>query len=232
MMEYCTASGKAGTPKLAEDCRTLAFNVLLRVGFGKFSDFMRPSDRSENPLINDANTPMDYRDALATILQNIMLVLAFGPNLLAKIPFPRKLAQLGDATQVFKSYMTDMYQHACEEATSRDANGEIDNNLLTSLVNAASMETGRLNKDEVIGNMFVYNFAGHDTTAHTLAMTFMLLAAYPEVQDWMHEEIVHVLGQESDSAMWDYDASFPRLKRCLAVLVRRTTICKLLTFES
>ena len=38
---------------------------------------------------------------------------------------------------------------------------------------------------EIFGNIFVTMFAGRDTTANTLAYAMLLLAAYPEVQDWV-----------------------------------------------
>ena len=41
----------------------------------------------------------------------------------------------------------------------------------------------------IYGNMFIFNFASHDTTAQTLKLTIHLLAAHPEVQDWMREEL-------------------------------------------
>lgn len=43
------------------------------------------------------------------------------------------------------------------------------------------------------------------------------LAGNPEVQDWIHEEIQHVLG-DRQKKQWDYKADFPRLKRCISVL--------------
>lgn len=42
--------------------------------------------------------------------------------------------------------------------------------------------------------VFVFNFAGHDTTAHTLTFATFFLAANPDVQDWVSEEINHVMG--------------------------------------
>lgn len=43
------------------------------------------------------------------------------------------------------------------------------------------------------------------------------LAANPEVQDWMSEEIRAVFGDRPQHE-WTASADFPRLKRCLAVL--------------
>lgn len=81
---------------------------------------------------------------------------------------------------------------------------------------ASSSATG-LTEQEIYGNMFVLNFAGHDTTAHTFTFALYFLAAHREVQDWAFEELRHVLGNRPPSE-WHYTSDFPRLKRCLAVM--------------
>ncbi|RYP07011.1 hypothetical protein DL765_009280 [Monosporascus sp. GIB2] len=74
---------------------------------------------------------------------------------------------------------------------------------------------GGLSVDEILGNIFVIHFAGHDTTAITLAFTMMVLAAHPEIQEWLHEEITTVT-QRQPVEDWDYALS-SRMKRCGAV---------------
>lgn len=64
--------------------------------------------------------------------------------------------------------------------------------------------------------VFIFNFAGHDTTAHTLTFATYFLAANPDVQDWVSEEINHVMGKRRPEA-WVY-SDFTSLKRCLAVM--------------
>lgn len=93
-------------------------------------------------------------------------------------------------------------------------------NLLNALIRSSlRAEKGQsLTQDEIFGNMFVFNFAGHDTTANALAYAFVLLAAHPEVQSWISEEIRYVCGGTETFAL-DYRQTFPKLKRCLAVLV-------------
>ena len=76
-----------------------------------------------------------------------------------------------------------------------------------------------LSVDEILGNVFVFNFAGHDTTATSLAYSVLLLVAHPEVQEWIGEELDFYL-ETDKSQTWRYEIVFPRLKRCLAVLVR------------
>src|SRR6266516_3183307 len=112
-------------------------------------------------------------------------------------------------------------------------------NLMTSLIRASddistsvteATETDMmrhkqngLTQDEIFGNMFVFSFAGQDTTSHSLAYTIMLLTANPEVQDWMSEELRYVFKDENSSA-WNYEESLLKLKRTLAILVSTPTI--------
>jgi hypothetical protein len=51
----------------------------------------------------------------------------------------------------------------------------------------------------------------------------MLLAAFPEVQDWIGEELRSFLTDDANET-WDYENLFPRLKRCQAVLVCISTL--------
>lgn len=76
-----------------------------------------------------------------------------------------------------------------------------------------------LTDSEILGNLFLYNFAGHETTGNILTYSILLLAAHPHWQDWIAEELQHVFGDSPDDKAWDYNL-FPQLKRCLAVMVR------------
>ncbi|KAI0897018.1 cytochrome P450 [Annulohypoxylon nitens] len=74
-----------------------------------------------------------------------------------------------------------------------------------------------LSADEIFSNLFVINFAGHDTTANTLAFAMLLLASRPDVQAWLAAEIAFVTGDRPLEAC-DYKELFPQLKRCRAVV--------------
>ncbi|KAM7183158.1 Cytochrome P450 [Rhypophila sp. PSN 637] len=136
-------------------------------------------------------------------------------NFIAQPWLPKKLRDIHAAYVSFRSYMTDLY----EEEKAMFAEGRAtDSNLMRSMFRA-SQEAGRggLTETEIYGNMFVFNFAGHDTTAHTFTFAMYFLAAHPEVQDWLAVEISNVLGNRK-AEEWNYRADFPRLKRCLAVM--------------
>ena len=87
-------------------------------------------------------------------------------------------------------------------------------------------ERGGLTEDEIYGNIFVYNFAGHDTMAITMNWAIYLLAANPQVQDWIGEEIQAVL-PNTNKETWDYFDTYPKLKRVFAVMVSRLLLVSL-----
>ena len=209
MLHYWAS--KATVSSIADDVRSLSLNVLSSAGFGQSYPFPTSKGTIEDSA---AST---YRSSLQTILDNSILLMILGRRSLAKSWLPKKLKTLHQATVTFEKHMAQAYEKEKKSAAEKDPGRK---NLLTTLVREsfASGEAG-LTESEIYGNMFVFNFAGHDTTAHTLAFAVALLSANPEVQSWLAEEIHHVFGVDSDPDTWNYQASFPKLKRCLAVLV-------------
>ena len=209
LLEHWRNADARKSSTLAQDTKTLTLDVLVRAAFGKSFDFHNAQDKTTTL------GPLSYRDALAIVLENAILILALGPDTLKRLSFIPGLSRVSDAANQFRKYMSDMFDEHSEATAQKQQPAQ--GNLITSLV-CASVEYKLLSRDEVIGNMFVYNFAGHDTTAHSFAFTFMLLAANPEVQEWMVEEINYVVTDKQTSET-QYNL-YPRLVRTLAVLVR------------
>ena len=114
---------------------------------------------------------------------------------------------------------------------SDEAKAKATNQSSTSLrekrleVDSASFGRLYLTEDEIAGNLFIFTAAGFDTTSNTLGYAITLLAVYPEWQNWIQAEIDAVLrspqgGQSKDASLPDYSTAFPKLVRCLAVMVR------------
>ncbi|KAI9675452.1 MAG: hypothetical protein M1822_008930 [Bathelium mastoideum] len=215
---------EAVIPSVARDMRTLSLNVLAATGFRRSYTFRSAAQ----PKQDEAST---YRNALQTVLDNAIFLMLV-PYRLAVLPFmPKSWIGVGKAASDFKQYMIQMLD---EETSALDQGKEGSGGLMTAFVRAlhtsekedgvdkSSKPTGStpkgLSVDEIFGNIFVINFAGHDTTANTLAFATLLLAANPSVQEWVGEELEQVL-QNRQQSKWDYALLFPKLLRCQAVLL-------------
>jgi cytochrome P450 len=91
------------------------------------------------------------------------------------------------------------------------------NDLLSSMLAPAG--GSEFSESEIAGNLFLFIFAGHETTASALVYIIHLLAIYPEWQDWATEEVDAVLASSTDDAMPDFHAVYPECKRLRAILV-------------
>lgn len=231
MVSFWTSQGATAIRTTAEDVRTFSLNVLTYAGFGKSYPF-RPSAESAKIAPNHS---MSYKQSLSLTIDNAILTLIIGPRLLLKWKryLPKSWQEIAQATVEFKAYMAEMLQ---EERKLIAAGKPSKPNLMTSLIRASESDPEfemddltpghkqyGLSESEIFGNMFVFNFAGHDSTSHTLCYAIHLPAAHPDVQDWLSEEINAVFS-DPDSSTWDYDLAFPRLNRCFAVMVRETRV--------
>lgn len=217
----------AGINSVQKDTRTLSLNVLAATGFKKSYEFRGSADKAAQ---DEAGS---YRDALQTVLDNAILIMILPYKYLQGSLVPKKLLRIGNAARSFKKHMIQMLD---DETRALKDNKPASGSLMSSFVRALDTHerevisqpelkgsrSGKrgLSIDEIFGNLFVINFAGHDTTANTLAFIMLLLAAHPEVQDWVAEELSAVDELKSPAVEeWEYSAIFPRLQRCQAVLL-------------
>jgi cytochrome P450 len=198
------------------DTMILALHVLTATGLGSFHKFR---GGLQTPV---AGYSMTYRDALSMLMTNIVICVLAAKLTLPTWMLPRKFGDIREAIDNFKRYMAEMLKKEKAAIAMGKPDG---NNLMSSLIRASeasrAVDKGRnaaLSDEEIFGNLFSHNLAGHETTSNTLAFAIALLAAHPNWQEWVAEEIDQVIG--SDGTELDgYERAFPRLKRCLAVMV-------------
>lgn len=186
-----------------------------------------PFRDSENVGSSTKEDSSSYGEALRLILDRCIPLVVLGRKNLGKPWLPKSFRELYQATLIFQEHMTKAYE---DEKQAMIRGEEQEYNLMTSLVRASQAALSQkkdaysgphqegLTEEEIYGNIFVFNFAGHDATANSLALGISLLATRPDIQDWIADEINSVLdsvGSEESS----YEAVFPHLKRCLAVTV-------------
>lgn len=224
-------SNKEGFTTSCDDTMTVALNVLATAGLGQSWKF-RPSTSQDGGRRDTSKAESaDYRDTMATLLSS-MNVLTLTPDWMYALDL--KYVPLLPLSKSWKGHIIAakhfrMLMHKMvDERRAEFRDGKIKDNIFLNAMIAESEASvsekggaGGLSDGELFGNMFAYSVAGHETTAHTLNYTLHILAARPEWQDWIQEEVDQVYQHiPTDAAEISYADYYPRLTRCLALMVR------------
>ncbi|KAL2919036.1 hypothetical protein HK105_201306 [Polyrhizophydium stewartii] len=167
---------------VTHDMIKLALHVFTSAGFGIKLNWADSDDEQKLP----ANHKMSFKDAVhGTIFSTTPKLLL--PKFAFELPIPY-LKKVHQYYVEFEQYLREMV---------RDAENQTEPNLLVSLTNAVKADNPAnsiLSEQELVGNMSVFMFAGHETTANTMNFSLGLLAAHQDVQQRLYEEIQTVLG--------------------------------------
>ncbi|RAL11437.1 cytochrome P450 [Aspergillus homomorphus CBS 101889] len=207
---------------LGTDIRILALNVLAATGFKRAQSFQSSSSGDHR---------RSYGESLNILMENSFLIMVIPPWILRLPILPSWCRRVGHAFEDFRQHMLAMFN---EEKALIDRGQPGTGTLMSTLIRESEVTTTGhsssgarkqppLTLHEILGNIYVINFAGHDTTANTLTYLMFLLAAYPDIQEWIAEEIRTVIPAIRDTdqtpGLGSYKEAFPRLKRCFAVLL-------------
>lgn len=220
MLHDWTTKSNGRVPSLDGDLRALTFNVLAATTFPEPSNGEGAQETNEGE-----DTTESYRETLHVVLENAILLMLVPYRFLTGSLLPNGVAKIGRAAAAYRSILT---KAATYEEAALKHNNTGPGGLITPLVRALERTSGGedhirakkrgLSADEIIGNIFTIHFAGHDTVLIALTFALSLLAAYPDVQEWIREEITRVSqGRPFDECT--YNDSFHRLNRCHAVLL-------------
>ena len=218
-MLNCWVQEAGGVTSVTSDTSTLALHVITCAGFGISYHFSRALD-----TVRDGFS-LSYADSLYSVMKNLLLLMLLPSRTYSFPILPKALKDFKVAVADFKRYMIEMVDLAKARVAETES---VQPNLLNTLVQKAeevSLESGGtasasgLSDDEIYGNLFIFSFAGHETTANTLAYAIYLLAVFPEYQEWIGQELDEVLKDHGSVETMDYEEVYPRLKRCLAIMV-------------
>lgn len=106
---------------------------------------------------------------------------------------------------------SSLYSQMSAADSSDDGSFDLLSNLVRSALQSEKAGTSTLTEAEIVGNAYIYLLAGHETTAHSLAWTLALLAAYPEQQDKAYQEIM-----EGDPSEETIIRDYPKFRFLLA----------------
>ncbi|KAJ7512690.1 cytochrome P450 [Mycena galericulata] len=180
----------------------LAFLLISTCGFGFPSTWATP------PKAADGGMPI--QEALKLVAETHLVELVV-PKWLMYLPIPRLRT-----TRIARERLAKfMQQQVTERKAEVAAAGDTRADAFTMLVKANQDESGKyqLDDSELIGNIFLFMFAGHETTAHSLAGTLGFMAIHDEIQDEVVEQILSVVGPDRDPEFDDYS----KLDKVLAI---------------
>lgn len=213
-------------PDAREDILKFALNVILSAGFGVKLPFKPASEATAadtKALFKDAESPPPgYHFTFRAVNEymNHKISSVFMANRLLPQWIPRSLLPFYETA--FAAH-EDLGKYLRALVTSGEVTETRAVNLLEGMVQNRTKdeEDKGLTESEILGNLYIFTIAGHETTATTLRFALVLLALHPEVQDAICEEVQAVTREEStDPTQWDYNTVFPKLVTPLCVMVR------------
>ncbi|KAL4940224.1 hypothetical protein BDV06DRAFT_224278 [Aspergillus oleicola] len=217
-------------PDTREDILKFSLNVICSAGFGVKLPFKSASEgRSDDAedLFRDAGIPArGYRFTFRGVMEymNRSMISVFVANGVLPKWIPHSLLPFFkkdfDAHGDLGNYLHALVRDA--EASQSETH-----NLLERVVrsrreeqNASDKRNPGLTDAEILGNVYIFSIAGHETTATTLRFTLVLLALHNDVQEELHQELRAILSDESsDPADWDYATVYPRLISPLCIML-------------
>ncbi|KAI9814128.1 MAG: hypothetical protein M1826_002306 [Phylliscum demangeonii] len=223
-----------------EDAMRLSLHVISKAGFGKHLTW--PGDTTLRGLtpdqpakggkmgdleMEDGQPPpghvLTYYGALQTMLKHILPIAAFPHGLLRYSPFNSHRVGLLAYHEWYR-YMVEIMEERKQEHKHRNPSQD-GMDLMGALIRSSEKaERGsRLSTEEILGNAFIYLFAGHETTSNALHFALILLAMNPRVQRALQESLDHILG-DRPAAEWKFEDDVPKLLNGMAGAVMSETL--------
>lgn len=199
-----------------EGLRSIAINVIGKAGY----NWQQPWSPNELDIPPKSATGKEAYFGMLGLVTTMILEAALLPRKVMQLPFmPLALQSMGYHLERAPGYIQEILRNERESDSSKRHS---ESNFLSLMLQFAEEEDSdhetkpSLTQEEISGNLFVFTSAGFETTANTMGFAVILLALYPEWQDWIQYEI-H--GLDISGFNWTYENTFPKCKRTLALMV-------------
>ncbi|CUA72779.1 hypothetical protein RSOLAG22IIIB_05039 [Rhizoctonia solani] len=178
--------------------------VIAKAGFGQNIEWGNDGEAPEGRKFT-------FKQALLIVSHDLPLILILPKWMFA---WRKEWIQLRDAYEELRLYFQEMISARRADITpGSQSQAEEKHDLFNQLI-LAHDDANTLSEEELIGNMFLFLFAGHETTAHSVAFTLGLLALYPEEQRKVVEQIQEL---QQDNHDFNYE-DLPKYTYTMAVL--------------
>ncbi|KAL4890080.1 hypothetical protein BDV59DRAFT_195203 [Aspergillus ambiguus] len=220
-------------PDVRDDVVKYTLNIICSAGFGVRLPFKSASQATtgdtEGLFLDAAIPPQGYSFTFPSVMEYISnyMTTVFLANGIWPKWIPRKMAPFFKNDFMAYDDLKKYLQTLLENAEVRDNPSSY--NLLEGLVKTRREDSKPessntvhrgLSDEEILGNLYIFMIAGHETTATTLRFAIVLLAMHQDIQDRLYSEIQDVAdGESADLAEWDYERIFPKLVTPLCIML-------------
>ncbi|EED23916.1 cytochrome P450, putative [Talaromyces stipitatus ATCC 10500] len=200
--------------------RSVAINVLGSAAYGYSQSWSPGIAYGMTEEGNWGSGRIAYFKTIALVADQFIAAVLI-PSWIKKLPFMPKWLRVIDRQMAnVPRYVKEIFDAELQKKTTEIPEGKDkhNNNVLDMLLQYSQKKTTNglyLTEDEMSGNLWVFTAAGFDTTANTMGYAVILLAAYPEYQEWMREELC---GLDADISPEEYEKCFALCPRVLAVM--------------
>jgi cytochrome P450 len=219
----------------AHDTMRFALYIISRAGFDvrvvwPHEETNEADEKSADPKSSFAGSKpppgykMNYRQALSSLLENIMWTQMGPPEYLTKSPF-KVHREVGTAVIEWGKYMDAMYEAKKAEVLSGHNTSSMD--LFQAMIRGSGIldesKNSELQKSDCLGNAFVLMLAGHETTANAIHFSIIYLALNWGSQKRLQEDIDKAM-QGKPVSEWSYEEDFPKLFNGMPAAVMNETL--------
>ncbi|CAN8106460.1 unnamed protein product [Discula destructiva] len=216
--------GEATTTKLLlvfEKLTSLTLGVLVSSCLGDKFPWSLENDDEPEP-----GHSMKYTESLHLQLNNLFGVGALPMSVLTRWPSWLPGYENASATAQAIIEFGRRNKTLVDQERARLVRGEVSTSmkadLLTLLVHASEEGDASevvLAEGEIISNMFIFMAGGFKTIAAALHNAMVLLAAFPQWQEWLLEEVDSITQTADDHTSWEYSTVYPKAVRAYAFLM-------------
>ncbi|OHW94463.1 cytochrome p450 [Colletotrichum incanum] len=231
---------------LDHDTMRLALNIISYVGFGmrllwpgqSLPEGTDPKLTKYSSLEASPGHTMSFADAIAEMLEHILVLLLVPHKILKMLPF-NYTKKAVDSHDNYVQYIDELMQDKIEDLQNGD-HGDAGMDLMGQLVRSkygngaahrgvnGAMSKGKeskipqLSRSEISGNAFIMLVAGHETTANAMHFGLIEIACNPVVQRQLQKDIDGIFG-DSDPSTWNYESTVnPMLASMLGACMNET----------
>ncbi|KZV81717.1 cytochrome P450 [Exidia glandulosa HHB12029] len=182
---------QTGTSHAADFTMKITLLVLAAASFGRRVSW---TDSSGTP----PGHSMSFGEAVEVVAHNMAVKVAIPDPLLVLTPHWRRVRRA----------FAELTQYIQEMISQRQVGDKVvRHDLLSGLLDASTDPADpllSLSQEELLGNVFIFLMAGHETTANTLAFAMALLALCQDEQEALFQDVQAVL-QRAGSAVPRYE---------------------------